>query len=77
MSWEIKLKWDMCPYLKKEKSVKHYSLEEYKKKKVVPTRLSYEDYYNIYHSKRKHVCYHTKNKNHICSSSKCPIKVEK
>jgi len=76
MSWEIKLNWDMCPYLKKEKTVKHYSPEEYKEKKIVPTRLNYGNYY-LSHSKKKHVCYHTKNKSHICNSKNCPIKVKK
>lgn len=76
MSWEIKLKWDECPYLKKTKPVKHYDLEEYKKKKVVPTRLNYGDYY-LSHSKKKHMCSHIKNKNHVCNLNNCPIKEKK
>ena len=76
MNWEIKLNWNECPYHKKQKPVKHYSLEQYKERKVVPTRLNYGDYY-LSHSKKKYTCSHIKNKSHICNSSKCPIKVKK
>lgn len=75
MCWEIKLNLDECPYRKKLKH-KYYSLEEYKKRKVVPTRLNYGDYY-LSHSKKKYTCSHIKNKTHVCNSNNCPIKVKK